>query len=430
MAATLTPEREDEVVPSSSNLQLNAEGRVLHLLDFMKQNAYLFMVAMYVILLLLTYIRFGVLFQFSLGMYALLVLPLVMILSKRRLSFIKSWVPFLTIILMYEALQGVVGAMVEAGEVVSLYAMDVALWGLNLTGAIQSALVSQPMTLAMTFFYTLHLPLVVFASVYLWHDDKGLFKRYVSAITVTSYLALVTFVFLPTAPPWYEGAAQNLLQSADSLFPVQAYQSVMSLIEADKFAALPSLHTAYAVIFLFYMKKRGRRSGLLALTITSGILFSTLYLGQHYAIDLIFGAVYALGSCFITDRMVRPRDHKEGLEIPQAETGGSNDRTLPVLNPIGGFFAGHTLSQIITSSLSSDMIISEGLVTCNTLGCVRTPPMVALRWERWGSNQGLGPSSHQGTAEKCSAALPVSSTGLYYGEAPSESLGKEWDSGG
>jgi membrane-associated phospholipid phosphatase len=56
------------------------------------------------------------------------------------------------------------------------------------------------------------------------------------------------------------------------------------------------------VIFCYFMLKLDRRLGLVAIPVTFGILFSTLYLGQHYLIDLLGGAVYALVPCLISER--------------------------------------------------------------------------------------------------------------------------------
>jgi membrane-associated phospholipid phosphatase len=78
--------------------------------------------------------------------------------------------------------------------------------------------------------------------------------------------------------------------------------SFLSLAEVDKFAAFPSLHGAYAIIFSYFMIKIDRRLALVSVPITIGILFSTLYLGQHYLIDLIGGAAYALVPCLIAER--------------------------------------------------------------------------------------------------------------------------------
>jgi membrane-associated phospholipid phosphatase len=282
-------------------------------ISVLRKESYLVMLIAYVALLLFSYFRYGILFQFSLGMYALVSLPLILVVGRRRLAFLKSWIPFLVVFLSYEALQGLVSVVVANSGIISLYAIDAPLWGFNLTGAVQSALLSPAMTAVMTFFYSLHLPLVILASIYLWYADKSIYKRYTYAIIVTSYCALVTFLLFPTAPPWYEGAARNLLQGINSAAPVQIYTNMMNLIEADKFAAFPSLHSAFAIIFLFYMRKRGKLHGLVALSIAAGVLFSTVYLGQHYLIDIIGGAVYSLSACLLVDWLIK-RSEKKSAE--------------------------------------------------------------------------------------------------------------------
>ncbi len=107
---------------------------------------------------------------------------------------------------------------------------------------------------------------------------------------------------MATAPPWYQGVAANLYQSAYVSVLPRGVISIQSLVEADKFAAFPSLHAAYAIIFSYFMIKLDRRLALFAIPITVGILFSTLYLGQHYLIDLIGGSIYALVPCLIAER--------------------------------------------------------------------------------------------------------------------------------
>lgn len=278
--------------------------------NVLRRESYLVMLVAYVALLLFSYFRYGILFQFSLGMDALVTLPFILVVGRSRLVFLKSWIPFLIVFLSYEALQGLVSVVVANSGIISLYAIDAPLWGFNLTGAVQSALLSTPMTAVMTFFYSLHLPLVVLASIFLWFTDKSVYKRYTYAIIITSYCALVTFLLFPTAPPWYEGAATNLLQGVNSVVPVQVYTGVMNLIESDKFAAFPSLHAAFAIIFLFYMRRRGRLEGLVALPITAGILLSTIYLGQHYLIDIIGGAVYSLSACLLVNLFIKRSERK------------------------------------------------------------------------------------------------------------------------
>jgi membrane-associated phospholipid phosphatase len=60
------------------------------------------------------------------------------------------------------------------------------------------------------------------------------------------------------------------------------------LFESDKFAAFPSLHVAY-VIFLsmVYFVRLGKYFSYTAYPVTIGVIFSVIYLGQHYVIDVL-----------------------------------------------------------------------------------------------------------------------------------------------
>ena len=54
----------------------------------------------------------------------------------------------------------------------------------------------------------------------------------------------------------------------------------------------------------------------------AGVLFSTIYLGQHYIIDLIGGIAVAAGCVFLMTKVVRAQTLKTSLEI-QARSGVS-----------------------------------------------------------------------------------------------------------
>jgi membrane-associated phospholipid phosphatase len=246
------------------------------------------------------YLAYGKLFQSLPSVFFLAAIPVVALLSPSR-GPLKYWTPFIMILLSYEALAGVVGTVAISGGVTSLYSLDKLVWGLNLTGWVQSAFSSPGVTTLTLFFYELHMPLVAFTSAIVWLLHRDYFGRYVTAMTLTSYSALATFIILPASPPWFVGAATNLIQTAGSVTGANI-AALNSLIVSDQFAAFPSLHGAYAVIFCYFLLKVDRRMGLLAVPLAACILFSTLYLGQHYLIDLIGGTIYALIPCLASER--------------------------------------------------------------------------------------------------------------------------------
>jgi membrane-associated phospholipid phosphatase len=242
------------------------------------------------------------LLQFLPAVFLLAAVPLIAMFGSSR-DTMRPWIPFVTIMLCYEALQGIIGNLVDSRTLFSIYSLDKAVWGFNVTGWVQSTFYSPTMTMVTTFFYSLHLPLVVITSVALWRFNRQVFGKYVTAMVLTSYAALITFILIPTAPPWYQGVAHDLFYGGSSSSLPNGVLYVVSVFESDKFASFPSLHAAYAILFSYFMIKLDRRLGFVAIPITAGILFSTVYLGQHYLLDLLAGALYALVPCLIAERL-------------------------------------------------------------------------------------------------------------------------------
>jgi len=252
---------------------------------------------------MLTYfVAFGKLLQFLPIVFFLAAIPVLALFGSSK-DLARSWLPFVSILLSYEALAGVVGSYASSKIVFSLYPIDRFLWGFNVTGWIQSTFYSPTMTQITSLFYTLHFPLVVITSGTLWYFNRKLFGKYTATMIITSYAALVTFVLLPTAPPWYQDVAANLYQSTGASVLPNTLSSAISMIESDQFAAFPSLHMAYATIFAYFMIRLNRRLAFISVPVAGGILFSTLYLGQHYVIDLIAGVAYALIPILVVERL-------------------------------------------------------------------------------------------------------------------------------
>ena len=210
----------------------------------------------------------------------------------------------MAVLLTYEALQGTAGAMVRSGSVVSLAWIDKTLVGSNFVLAVQTTFLSPITTLVSIFFYGLHVFLIMIALFLFWLKKKAVFKGYAYSMVLTSYLGLITFIVLPTAPPWLAGTARNLLSSGDKMFPTgfQQLQNLLLSGESDIYAAFPSLHAAYATLFSIFMFKLGRKYGLASLPILGGVYFSIIYLGQHFLIDLVGGIVYAAVPAYLVQR--------------------------------------------------------------------------------------------------------------------------------
>ncbi len=289
------------------------------LLVKLRENAFFLLLGFYAVMLVAWYAYNGVLFQFSLGLWALALLPLTLILG-RSTQFIRELTPFLVLLLSYEALQGVAGSLALT-PIIHPTASSSSLTSYGFYQAVQSAFLSPDLTDIMTFMYGLHFPLIMAASVLLWYSSRVLYKGYVYSLVACSYVSLLFYIVAPSAPPWYNGVVTNLLANSSA----QASSGVLwelarigNMIESDKLAAFPSLHAAYVVLFGYFTIKVKKIYSLFSVPIVAGVLFSTIYLGQHYILDLLSGIAIAAASAFVMTQMLK---RQQGPVAPSSTVG-------------------------------------------------------------------------------------------------------------
>jgi len=279
-------------------------------------SALIVAVLIYLTVVMATYLRFRTFPEITLGAIAVLILPAIALATKSK-EFIRNSALVMAVLLTYEALQGVTGALIHPGNVASLAWVDQALVGSNFALDVQRAFASPTITLIATGFYGLHVFLIMIAFVLFWFKNKVVYRGYTYSLVLTSYLALFTFVALPTAPPWMAGTAENLLKTGDTMLPTgfQIVAAALQSGESDLVAAFPSLHAAYATLFSIFMFKLGRKYGLASLPVAGGVYFSIIYLGQHYLVDLLGGIAYAAISTYAIQTLMNRRRNSR-LELP------------------------------------------------------------------------------------------------------------------
>jgi membrane-associated phospholipid phosphatase len=129
------------------------------------------------------------------------------------------------------------------------------------------------------------------------------FNLLMFSILIAAVTAMLIFVLAPTAPPWL--AAQNgYLHGVHHILKQALYDLHMSSLAAaegnaskyDVTAALPSLHTTFPLIcFLAGRRARLPRPALVALWLNfCAVVFSIVYTGEHYVVDVLAGALLAV----------------------------------------------------------------------------------------------------------------------------------------
>jgi len=218
--------------------------------------------------------------------------------------FIKDWIPFVGLFVCYEAMNGMVGGLGRVVHVSEPMDLELRLFGSIPTLVLQEFYRTPFLDYLSAFLYSLHFIAPTIMAFLLWKYRPENFNKYVLAIGIGTYSALITFLVYPVAPPWFGAGATRVLLQVDQNLGIPFYRTLFDFVESNPFAAFPSLHAMYPwIIFLFALKIK-KIKALPVLLFPVGVWFSAVYLGEHYIIDLIGGIVYGTCAFFLADKLV------------------------------------------------------------------------------------------------------------------------------
>jgi membrane-associated phospholipid phosphatase len=231
------------------------------------------------------------------------------LLIGRGIAFIRDWGPFLFIFFAWEGMRGIANQFGQAVHSDSVIAVERALmFGSVPTVSLQRWLRTpgaiSALDVAMTFVYVSHFFFPLALAFFLWLRDRPRYYRFVTTLMAVSFAAFLTFLLLPVAPPRFAGDYGEHLAVVDVMGEVlgQANWSGFSWVYAhlvgNPVAAFPSMHAAYPLLVLLFLWERWRLAAMIWLPVTLIIWFAVVYLGHHYVVDVIGGAVYALVGYF------------------------------------------------------------------------------------------------------------------------------------
>ncbi|RZK12215.1 MAG: inositol phosphorylceramide synthase, partial [Hymenobacter sp.] len=140
---------------------------------------------------------------------------------------------------------------------------------------------------------------------YLFFANRRLFFEFSLTFLLVNLLGFVIYYLHPAAPPWFVqqhglafvpltmGSTAGLARF-DAFFGVPVFQSIYAK-NANVFAAMPSLHSAYPVVVFFYaLKNKTSVFNVFFLLIMLGIWFAAVYTSHHYLLDVLAGIAVAL----------------------------------------------------------------------------------------------------------------------------------------
>lgn len=233
------------------------------------------------------------------------------LLIKKTRAFLLDWLPFLLILISYDFLRGFADNLGSRVHYTELIEADKMLFGAVPTLKLQ-AMFYNPEKLGVQDFlsailYFLHFALPLAFGYILWIYNRAYFKKFIVSILLLSYAGWITFISYPAAPPWlasnqgYLPKVYKIMDQTLNIFPDKwNLPTIYHQFNPNPVAAMPSLHAAYPLLILLLAIYFFGRRALFFIPYVLAVWISIVYLGEHYVIDAIIGAIYAVFFFFAT----------------------------------------------------------------------------------------------------------------------------------
>ncbi|MEK7603025.1 MAG: phosphatase PAP2 family protein [Patescibacteria group bacterium] len=244
------------------------------------------------------------------------------ILWGQAVEFIKKFVPFLVLLLSYEALRGFANHVNNNVHFDMMINWDRSVFGQLPTSWLQSFLYLGHLAWYDFFLYGLymmHFIVPIAIALWFWKKKPKFYSPFLTGLLLMSYAGFVTYIIYPAAPPWMAsdmGLIEPIRRISSDVWAAWGVNDFPSLY--DKFApnpvaAVPSLHAAYPLLMWLFIRKAYPKNKWLVwgfFAYPALIWFGIVYLGEHYVIDVVLGIIYAVVAYLLTVKFFNYLDSK------------------------------------------------------------------------------------------------------------------------
>src|ERR1700730_3568314 len=168
-------------------------------------------------------------------------------------------------------------------------------------------------------FYFMHFVLPIVIGFVFWVTSREYYWRFVAALLLMCFLAFVTYLFWPSAPPWYQLHAVVKIndQTVKALWGFTLVTPIYHSFNPNSFAAFPSLHAAFPMLAAVYAWQRYRLlAGGLVLW-SAAVILSIVYLGEDYVVAALVSVLYVGAATTIVEPVNRLRARR-GERVAEA----------------------------------------------------------------------------------------------------------------
>ena len=248
---------------------------------------------------------------------------------------LRLWAPFAVVYLCYRALRGALPVLVDGGFEPALVRADVVLLGSSPAWSLE-AIHTPWLTELLAYAYAtmFFLPLVVLLVLHARKRDDEL--RFTAlSLQLAFYIGFTIFLLVPARSP-------DVVYEFPPMTGHGFYERSMAAwrsLQAVTYDAFPSMHTAISTLALVHAIRLRLRLWMVMLPIVVLLQLATLYLRQHYFVDVIAGwtvaglaiaGAYGLTKLWQADRGASPdRAPRRTREQPGPSSARSTDPATP-----------------------------------------------------------------------------------------------------
>jgi len=243
---------------------------------------------------------------------------------EKTRKFILGFSIFIVFWIAYDSMRILPNYEVSTAHIREPFELEKALFGIHTNGSvlIPSEYFANHTHLILDLlsglFYINWMPVPLAFGVYLFVKDKYMFTKFSLVFLLTNLVGFAIYYIYPAAPPWYvelHGFSLKMgvpgfragLGRFDELLGIPVFAIIYNK-NANVLAAMPSLHSAYPVIVLYYgIKKRLGWLNIFLAIFMIGIWVSAVYTSHHYIIDVVVGVAVAMIVIFSFEKLSRIR---------------------------------------------------------------------------------------------------------------------------
>ncbi|MEH1015013.1 phosphatase PAP2 family protein [Micromonospora sp. CPCC 206060] len=261
---------------------------------------------------------------------------------REHLRFARDWLPVVLLLAAYNLSRGFAdnGATPHA---IDLIMADVWMFGWATGGEVPTVWLQEHLyrpevqwwDVLASWVYFSHFVVALAAAVVLWLRERSRWAAFMRRWAFLCATGLVTYFLYPAAPPWW-AAQYGLLEEVARIstrgwkaFGMHGAGNLLNAgqIASNPVAAMPSLHTAFALfVVLFFLRSTRRRWWPLLLAYPLAMTFTLVYSGEHYVIDVLVGWAY-VGMTFLAvglgERWWAARQARRGAAAANGTTDGT-----------------------------------------------------------------------------------------------------------